>query len=132
MACSGGASSDDTAALPAYCTSLDDGGTQIREPGEVEPPSGKLYLQLLNSVSEDLTDPNIVGGLDYTLELLDTGAAQLTGSTEAGGDVLRTVGEGRWLFEAVGQRQGYDCAAEQELVVVGGERTRGCVELVCL
>ena len=126
-----GKSTDDTSNLELWCETAADANSDYSEEGGGSVSSGKVIGRIINVVDEDLHDPNVIGGMDYTLSPVGSGGGSTAGETDSYGEFYNTVGEGTWLFESGGRKGGYTCSSTYEFEVVAGRTSYLCIDAGC-
>ena len=131
VACTGDSDKTDDSSSGPWCDDIADADSYYIEGTGGSATSGLVSGRLITDASGDLHDPNLVGSVEFLLESVDAGGASVQGETADYGEWSRTLGEGTWLLESTGSRNGYDCNASYEFEVTAGKQTYACIDAAC-
>lgn len=122
---------DDSSSSGVWCDAMAEADSYYIEGTGGSATSGLVSGRLITDASGDLHDPSLVGSVEFLLESVDSGGASVQGETDDYGEWQRTLGEGTWLLQSSGRRNGYDCAASYEFEVTAGKQSFVCIDARC-
>lgn len=121
-----------TADTDLFCRDIADADSYEIRQGDVSGANGSLYGRIITDEVDDLTNPNFVAQVTYILENLDVGGSPRYGESSDGGEIIATLGAGRWRIQLSNNRvAGYTCYNDQEFVIEAGQITELCLDVAC-
>lgn len=124
--------SPDPGELDLFCTDVSQANTYDIKAGGATGANGTLYARLITDESEDIHNPNYVAKVTYILENIDVGGSPRYGESDNAGDIIATLGAGRWRVQTSNTRvAGLNCYNDVEFVIEAEQTTYLCLDVNC-
>jgi len=118
--------------IDRFCDEIADADAYELREGDIAGANGSLFGQVITDEADDPYNPNFVAQVTYILENLDVGGSPRYGESNDIGEIVATLGAGRWRIQLSNNRvAGYDCYNDQEFVIEAGQITELCLDVAC-